>query len=45
VVAGGSFTLGRLAFRIGDVEWADTALVADNVLVRFKLTLTGLSAF
>lgn len=44
-VASGSFTIRRLAFRIGDAEWADTALVADNVLVRFKLTLTGLSAF
>ncbi|MES3013112.1 MAG: YceI family protein [Pseudomonadota bacterium] len=42
-VASGSFTIKRLAFRIGDAEWADTSLVADNVLVRFKLTLTGLA--
>jgi polyisoprenoid-binding protein YceI len=43
-VASGSFTIGRLAFHIGEAEWADTSLVADNVLVRFKLTLTGLPA-
>lgn len=41
-VAIGSFTIRRLGFRIGDAEWADTALVADDVAVRFKLTLTGL---
>lgn len=41
-VATGSFTIRRLSFRIGDAEWADTALVADDVAVRFRLTLTGL---
>ena len=39
--AAGSFTLKRLAFRIGDNEWADTSMVADDVQVRFKLVLTG----
>jgi polyisoprenoid-binding protein YceI len=39
--ATGSFALKRLAFRIGDGEWADTSMVADDVVVRFKLALTG----
>ncbi len=42
-VATGSFRIQRLAFRIGDAEWADTSLVANDVTVRFKLTLTGLA--
>jgi polyisoprenoid-binding protein YceI len=41
--ATGSFTIKRLEFRIGDAEWADTALVANEVQVRFKLALTGLA--
>jgi polyisoprenoid-binding protein YceI len=41
-IARGSFTIKRLAFHIGEAEWADTSLVADDVLVRFKFTLTGL---
>ena len=40
--ATGHFTLQRLAWRIGEAEWADTSLVADDVAVRFKLVLTGL---
>jgi polyisoprenoid-binding protein YceI len=40
--ATGSFTLKRLAFKIGEGEWADTSMVADEVVVRFKLLLTGL---
>jgi polyisoprenoid-binding protein YceI len=43
-VASGSFAVNRLAFRIGEGEWADASLVAPDVQVRFKLTLTGLSA-
>jgi polyisoprenoid-binding protein YceI len=42
-VATGSFTLKRTAFKIGDGEWADTSMVADDVLVKFKLTLTGVA--
>ncbi|MDO8418943.1 MAG: YceI family protein [Rubrivivax sp.] len=41
-VATGSFTLKRLDFKVGEGEWADTSLLANDVLVRFKLTLTGL---
>lgn len=39
--AQGNFTLKRLLFNIGEAEWADTSMVADDVLVKFKLTLTG----
>ena len=39
--ASGSFTLKRLDFKIGDGEWKDTSVVANEVQVRFKLTLTG----
>ena len=40
-VAAGSFAIKRLAFKIGENEWADTAMVADDVQVKFKLALTG----
>ena len=39
--ATGVLPLKRLAFKIGDGEWADTSMVADEVQVKFKLTLTG----
>ncbi|MEH3086353.1 MAG: YceI family protein [Xylophilus ampelinus] len=39
--ATGSFPIKRLAFRIGENEWADTSMVADEVQVKFKLALTG----
>ena len=42
--AAGSFVLKRLAFRIGDGDWKDTSMVADDVQVRFKLALTGVNA-
>ncbi len=41
-VATGSLTIQRLAFKVGDGEWSDTSLVANDVLVRFKFTLAGL---
>jgi polyisoprenoid-binding protein YceI len=40
-VASGAFPIKRLSFRIGEKEWADTSMVADEVQVRFRLTLTG----
>jgi polyisoprenoid-binding protein YceI len=40
--ATGSFTLRRLDFRIGEGEWTDTSLLANDVAVRFRLVLTGL---
>ena len=39
--ATGSFPIKRLAFKIGENEWADTSMVADDVQVKFKLALTG----
>ena len=41
-VASGSLTIQRLAFKVGDGEWADTSLVANDVLIRFRFTLVGL---
>ena len=40
--ATGSFVLKRLEFKIGEAEWADTTVVANDVTVKFKLALTGL---
>jgi polyisoprenoid-binding protein YceI len=42
--ATGSFLLKRLDFKIGEAEWADTTVVANDVTVKFKLALTGLGA-
>ena len=39
--ATGTLPLKRLAFKIGENEWADTSMVADDVTVKFKLVLTG----
>ena len=39
--ATGAFPIKRLAFKIGENEWADTSMVADDVQVKFKLALTG----
>lgn len=43
-VATGSFVLKRLEYRIGDGEWSDTSMVANEVQVRFKLAFSGLAA-
>jgi polyisoprenoid-binding protein YceI len=42
--ATGSFVIKRLDFKIGEGEWADTTVVANDVTVKFKLALTGLGA-
>jgi polyisoprenoid-binding protein YceI len=39
--ASGAFTLRRLDFRIGDGDWKDTSMVANDVQVNFKLVLGG----
>ena len=39
--ASGSLPLKRLTFKIGDGDWKDTSMVADEVTVQFKLALTG----
>lgn len=43
--ATGSFAVKRLAFGIGEQQWTDTDLVADEVQVRFRLTLTDIAKF
>ena len=40
-VASGVLPIKRLAFKIGDGEWADTSMVADDVQVKFKFSLAG----
>lgn len=39
--ATGAFAIKRLAFKIGEGEWTDTSMVADEVQVKFKLALSG----
>ena len=41
--ATGAFTIKRLEFKVGEAEWADTSMLANDILVRFKLVLTGLA--
>jgi polyisoprenoid-binding protein YceI len=40
--ATGEFTVKRLDFKIGEGEWADVSLIANDVRVRFKLVFSGL---
>jgi polyisoprenoid-binding protein YceI len=42
--ATGAFALKRLEFKIGEGEWADTSMVANDVQVKFKLLLSGMPA-
>jgi polyisoprenoid-binding protein YceI len=39
--ASGAFTINRLDFKIGEGEWTDTSMVANDVLVKFKLAFSG----
>ena len=39
--ATGALPIKRRTFKIGENEWADTSMVADDVQVKFKLALTG----
>jgi polyisoprenoid-binding protein YceI len=40
-VATGVLPIKRLAFKIGEGDWADTSMVADDVQVKFKLAISG----
>jgi len=40
--ATGEFVVKRLDYKIGENEWTDLSLVANDVRVRFKLVFTGL---
>ena len=42
--ASGAFALKRLDFKIGAGDWGDTSIVANDVQVKFRLTLTGVGA-
>ena len=39
----GTFTIKRLEFKVGEGEWTDTSLLANDVQVRFKLVLSGMA--
>jgi polyisoprenoid-binding protein YceI len=41
--ATGGFVLKRLDFRIGDGDWKDTSMVANEVNVKLKFALTGVA--
>ncbi|WP_269632235.1 YceI family protein [Pelomonas sp. BJYL3] len=41
--ASGSFVLKRLDFKIGDGEWSDTSMVANEVTVKLKLVFSGVA--
>jgi polyisoprenoid-binding protein YceI len=40
--ASGTFVVKRSDFRIGDGEWSDASMVAHEVMVRFRIALSGL---
>ena len=42
--ATGSFAIKRLEFKIGEGDWTDTSIVANDVQVRFKLQIKDLGA-
>ncbi len=37
----GSFTISRLAFQVGQGEWADTSTLADSVRIKFHILQAG----
>jgi len=41
--ATGQFSIKRLEFKVGQGDWADPTLVADEVQVKFKLAVTGVA--
>lgn len=40
--AAGSFSIKRVDFRVGEGDWSDFSIVANDVLIRFKLSLSGM---
>jgi len=38
----GQFPIKRLTYKIGEGEWTDTSMVADDVQVKFKLAISGM---
>ena len=43
LVASGVLPIKRTAFKVGDGDWADTSMVADEVAISFKVTVSGVS--
>jgi len=43
-IATGAFAIKRLEFKIGEGDWSDTSMVANEVQVKFKLALSGIAA-
>jgi polyisoprenoid-binding protein YceI len=41
--ATGAFTIKRNDYKIGEGEWTDTSMLADEVLVKFKIVLSGVA--
>ncbi|NCN70877.1 MAG: YceI family protein [Betaproteobacteria bacterium] len=41
-VVNGVLLIKRLVFKIGDGDWADTSMIANDVQVMFKLALSGI---
>lgn len=42
--ATGAFTIKRLDYKIGEGEWTDTTVVANDVQISFKLLFSGMGA-
>lgn len=42
-IATGTFAIKRLEFKVGENEWADVSMVANDVQIRFKLQFAGLA--
>jgi polyisoprenoid-binding protein YceI len=42
--ADGSFVIKRLEYKIGDGDWNDVSLVANDIQVKVRLVFTGISA-
>jgi polyisoprenoid-binding protein YceI len=40
----GSVPVKRLDFKLGDGDWKDTSIVADEVIIKFKLAVNGIAA-
>lgn len=38
----GQFPIKRLTYKIGEGEWSDTSMVADDVQVKFRLAIAGM---
>ena len=41
LVATGTLPIKRTAFKVGDGDWADTSMVADEVSIGFKIVVSG----